>query len=180
MYISKMEKKFHKRFLLFLDNCILIRSPKFQIVQREYLSPAVNVLTKSGKISNITNKRGFLSHSPLEIQHNLMKVLSSKFHKCLRPWNMFIVQWCYETELIRHLCNHAFHNLQLAKYTEYEGQPLLQLFKIWCGLQKLNKTSENVFRILNNFIWNGRGKLSLLRRDFLPTAIKVLRKSPKG
>ena len=73
MYISKMEKKFHKRFLLFLDNCILIRSPKFQIVQREYLSPAVNVLTKSGKISNITNKKGFLGQFLSETQHNLMK-----------------------------------------------------------------------------------------------------------
>ena len=86
MYISKMKKKFNN-FFFSLDNIIWMRSFKFQILQREYLSPAVNVLTKSGKISNITNKRGFPSQSYSEIQHNFMKVLSWRFHKC-RPSTM--------------------------------------------------------------------------------------------
>ena len=180
MYISEMEKKFHKRFLLFLDNCIWIRSPKFQILQREYLSPAVNVLTKSGKITNITNKRGFLSQSPSEIQHNLMKVLSWRFHKCLGPSNMLRLEWWYEAGLFRHLRNHVFQNLWLPKYTKYERQLCFKLFKISCRVHKFNKVLENVFRIFDNFIWNGCGKFSLLRRDYLSTPIKALRKSPKG
>ena len=54
------------------------------------------------------------------------------------------------------------------------------MFKILCRLQKLNKILENVFRIFDNFIWNGCGKFSLLQRDYLSTPIKVLRESPKG
>ena len=105
----KNVEKFQQNIFTFLDNWI--RCCKFQILQREYLSPAVNVLKKSRKISNITNKRGFLSQSYSEIQHNLMKVLSWRFHKCLGPSNMLTVEWCYETRLFRHLFNHAFHNL---------------------------------------------------------------------
>ena len=47
----------------FLDNWISIRSSKFQILQREYLSLAVNVLRNTRKRLNITNKRDVLSHS---------------------------------------------------------------------------------------------------------------------
>ena len=104
-------EKILQNIFFFLDNSTWIRSCKLQILQREYLSPVVIVLTKSGISSNITNKRGFLSQSPSEIQHNLMKVLSSRFHKCLGPSNMLTVEWCYQTGLFRYSCNLAFHNL---------------------------------------------------------------------
>ena len=104
-------EKILQNIFFFLDNSTWIRSCKLQILQREYLSPVVIVLTKSGISSNITNKRGFLSQSPSEIQHNLMKVLSSRFHKCLGPSYMLTVEWCYQTGLFRYSCNLAFHNL---------------------------------------------------------------------
>ena len=73
------------------DNCIWIRSWKFQILQREWLSPAVNVITKSRKSSNITNKRRFLSESPSEIQHNFMKVLSWRFYQIWDPLTCWLL-----------------------------------------------------------------------------------------
>ena len=104
-------EKILQNIFFFLDNSTWIRSCKLQILQREYLSPAVIVLTKSGISSNITNKRGFLSQSPSEIQHNLMKVLPWRFHKCLGPSYMLTAEWCYQTGLFRYSCNLAFHNL---------------------------------------------------------------------
>ena len=94
-YISKMEKKFKKNFFNFFDNSIWIRLFNFQMLQREYLSSEENVLTKSCKSSNITNKRGFLSQCLSEIQRNLIKVLSWRFDKCLGPSNMLTVEWWY-------------------------------------------------------------------------------------
>ena len=90
----KKREKIPQNVFPFLDICIWIRSCKFQIVQREYLSPAVNVLTQSRESSNITNKRDFLSQSLSEIQDSLLKVLSWRLHKCLWPTNMLTVEWC--------------------------------------------------------------------------------------
>ena len=92
----------------FLDNCTWLRSCKFQILQTDYLSSKGNVWTKSRKISNITNKRGFLSHSPSEIQLNLMKVLSWRFQKCLGPSNMLTFEWWNESLLFRLFCTMSF------------------------------------------------------------------------
>ena len=55
MYIPEMEQKIRKIFS-FLDNCIWNGCSKSSVLQREYLSSAVNVLTKCPKISHITKR----------------------------------------------------------------------------------------------------------------------------
>ena len=107
----KNGEKSQQNTFAFLDNCIWIRWYKLQILQREYLSPPVGVLKKSGKSSSITNMRSFLSQSPSERKHNMIKVLSWRFHKCLIHSNMLTGEWCYETSLFTHLFNHGFQNL---------------------------------------------------------------------
>ena len=71
--------KIQQNVFTFLDKCIRIIFCNFQILQREYLSPAVIVLTKSRKSSNINKKRKFLSQSPSEIQDNLIKAFYRDF-----------------------------------------------------------------------------------------------------
>ena len=62
----KSGEKNRQYVVKFLDNCISFSSAKFQILKSEYLSSAVNIITKSQKTSNITNKRGFPGQSPLQ------------------------------------------------------------------------------------------------------------------
>ena len=55
MWVLEMEQKMEKIFRL-VDNFIWIACRKFFLLQREYLSPTVHVLTNSPKISNITKR----------------------------------------------------------------------------------------------------------------------------
>ena len=48
-----MQKQIRKSFL-FGDNCVRIGCVKFSLLRREYLSSAVNVLTKSYKALHLT------------------------------------------------------------------------------------------------------------------------------
>ena len=145
------------------------------------MSSGVNVLTKSRKSLNITNRKCFENHVPSEWQKNLIEVLSWKIHKFLGSINMLTFQWCYETGLFRHLSNHAFHNLWLRKNIRYEGHLFLwKCIKFGVHSRNWAKYSENIFRFFDNFIWIGCGKFSLLRKEYLPSAITVLTKCPMG
>ena len=94
-----------------LDNCIWYSSCRLQILQREYLSLTVNVLRKSRKSSNISNREVFQVSFPQSDKKKLVKELSWRFHKCLEPFNMLTIEGCYETGLFKHLSNYAFHSL---------------------------------------------------------------------
>ena len=54
-----MDKNMNKKFLVFQINAFELVPCKFEIIQREYFPSAVNVSTKSRKISNITNREAF-------------------------------------------------------------------------------------------------------------------------
>ena len=92
----KSGEKNRQYVVKFLDNCISFSSAKFQILKSEYLSSAVNIITKSQKTSNITNKRGFPGQFPLQWQNNFIKVLSWIFRNFSWPFNMLTVEGCYE------------------------------------------------------------------------------------
>ena len=54
-----MKQKLQKKHFCFLDNSISIGSPKLSLLQREYLSSVVNVLTNSPKSPDITKREMF-------------------------------------------------------------------------------------------------------------------------
>ena len=61
-----MQEKDWEKLFCFRDKCIWIGSTKFSPLRREYLSLAVNVLTKSLRIFHVT-KKYFLQRSFLQI-----------------------------------------------------------------------------------------------------------------
>ena len=54
-----MQQNVNNIFLFFLDNCPWTGFRNFPLLQREYLSSAVNVLTNSPKISDMKNREPF-------------------------------------------------------------------------------------------------------------------------
>ena len=51
-------KNWEKKFI-FIDNCVWIVCGKFSLLWQEYLSPPINVLTNSSKISDINERDVF-------------------------------------------------------------------------------------------------------------------------
>ena len=92
---------------------------------------------------------------------------------------MLTVEESSETEVFRHLSNHIFRSPYFGKYRSYERHLLWKMFKIWCGFQKWSRKFRNIFSFLDNFIWIGCVKFSLLPREYLSSAVNVLTQSHK-
>ena len=52
------------------------------------------------------------------------------------------------------------------------------MFYISCKFQKRNEKSENAFCFKDNSVWICCAKVSMMRREYLYSAVKVLTKSP--
>ena len=59
------------------------------------------------------------------------------------------------------------------------GHLFSKMFKIWTRFQKWKKNSEKVFCFWDNSIWIGCIKLSVLRREYLPSELNLLKNSLK-
>ena len=105
-------------------------------------------------------------------------MLTCKFQQVLGAFTMFLFEGSLETGLFTHWCNHLFRSQQFRKYLTYESY----LF-FWKGskfkldFKNAKKNGEKVFCFRVNCIWIGCVKLSLLRREYLPSALSVLGKS---
>ena len=80
----------------------------------------------------------------------------------------------------------VFSNLIKSKVSQVIPLTLLMrvifcfiLFKIWYRFDKLIKKLGKFFCFLYNCIWIGRRKFALLQREYMSSAVSVLRKSPK-
>ena len=94
-------------------------------------------------------------------------------------FNLLTIKGCSETGLFTHLTNHVFRSLQFRKYIIYEGhlffRSVQKLTEIWDMLQKVNKKK---FCFLDCYSWIGCGKLVLLWREYLSSAVNVLTNTP--
>ena len=105
---------------------------------------------------------------------NLIKVLSFIFQNCLKPFTMLLLVGSPETRLFRHLSNYVFGNPYFGQYISYKVNVFFfKIFKISFRFAELRK-QISIF----NFIWIGCIKLSLLRREYLSSAVNVLTNSP--
>ena len=139
------------------------------------LSP-ISVLGNSLAILHVTNKV-FLSQFRLQWSVNTVKVLACKFQECLGAFIMLLSEGSLETGLFRHWRNHVFRSLQIRKYLSYESHFFFFFGKSWkfqLDFENAAKKSEKVFCFRHNCIWIGCVKLSLLRREYLPSALSVL------
>ena len=82
-------------------------------------------------------------------------------------FNKLTAQWFSETEPFMHLSNHVFRSHQFQKYLSYEVHFLKKCSKLHVDSKNAIKKQQNVFGFLDNCIWIGSGKLSLLWRKLV-------------
>ena len=99
------EKNWEQVFC-FWDNFIGIGCFKLSLLRREYLSWAINVLTKSLKTLHMI-KRDFYNSIALKVVNNLLKLMSFRFQQCLVAFTMWLVEGSSGARLFKH----SFHNV---------------------------------------------------------------------
>ena len=103
--------------------------------------------------------------------------LPCRFKQCLWAFSMLTVKGCSETRHFRHLCSHVFGSPSFPKYINNEGHLLFQ------GVPNLMKISEKERKVQKNFldntIWIGCSKPSLLQRECLSSAVTLSTNNPK-
>ena len=105
--------------------------------------------------------------------------MSCRFDKYLGHFNRWTVEGCSATELFRYLHNHVIGSLYFQKYISYEG---IFFFSKWSKIdidfRNGNKYSEKIIWSLDNCIWTGCRKFSVLGREYLSPEANVLTKCP--
>ena len=104
-----MKEKIQKESFCFLDNYIGIDCCKFSLLQRVYLWSAVNMLTSSPKILDIT-KRDISNFIFLRMLRKNDKSSAVQISACFRPFSKLAVEGCSERGLFRRFSNHIFLN----------------------------------------------------------------------
>ena len=104
------------------------------------MSSAVSELTNSFKVLHST-KRNFSNSI------NMVKVLSSRFQKCLSPFTMLLVEGSSQTLLFGHLSDHVFGSTQFGENIGYQGHIFLENVQNLKSISKMLKKIEkkNIF-----------------------------------
>ena len=109
---------------------------------------------------------------------NMIKVLWGRFQHCLGTFTMLLLEASSETGVYRHLSDYVF---EIGKFgnTKFIGVIFLfKIFKVSARFRKFSKKWEKFFCFLDNFIWFGIVKLSVLRTGYFSLAANVLTSSP--
>ena len=142
--------KICQKMFVFLENCIWIGCDTFSLLWTEYLLSAVNVSAKCPKISTMTNRDVFPLNFSLSDQKRKVKGMSCRFQQCLGPFNLLTIEGCSEIH---------FGNTSAMRPIFF-----FKMFKISFKFQKCSKNWGKIFGLLDNCIWIGCSKVSLLRR----------------
>ena len=98
----KFSEKNSEKYYCFWDNCIWIGCVKLSLLRTEYLPSALNVLTKSLQILNITSRDFLKTQLSSQWSIHMVKFLSFRFQQCLDPFTMLVFEWSSEMGLVRH------------------------------------------------------------------------------
>ena len=79
----------------------------------------------------------------------------------------------------RRLSNHVFQSLSAQKYISFEGHFFWKYSKLNHNFENSKKHSENIFCLWDNCIWKCCSKLSLLRREYVSSAVNGFTNSPR-
>ena len=97
----KNAQKNSEKVFCFWDNCIWIGCVKLSLLRTEYLPSALNVLTKSLQILNITSRDFLKTQLSSQWSIHMVKFLSFRFQQCLDPFTMLVFEWSSEMGLVR-------------------------------------------------------------------------------
>ena len=109
----------------------------------------------------------------------MIKVLSFSFEQSFGPFTMLLVEGSSETGLFRHLSNLVFQSLYVSSEIPqlWWSSFFLEMFKIECKFIKFKKNLRNFLRFWDNCVWKCYYKKSLLRREYLLSAVDGLSNS---
>ena len=103
-----------------------------------------------------------------------------RFQQSFGSFTMYHIAESSKTGLVRHLSNHVFRSRYFRKYLSYEGHSFSKMLKIWSTFQKnLEKNWQKCFCFLDDCLWIGSVKFSLLRKEYLSSVVNMLTDSPK-
>ena len=110
----------------------------------------------------------------------MVKVTSWTLDQCLGLSSMLLVVESSETWLFRHWSNHLFHSPEFRKYIGYEGHLFLENVKNLMQIKEIpKKNGEKVFCFWDYRVWIDCVNLSLLRGEYLSSAVNVSTNSLK-
>ena len=164
-------------FFFSRDDCIWIGSVKLSQVRREYLPSALSLLGNSFEILYVTN-RGFLQVNYVDSDQEI-------WWMCCRS-NFNNVLACLPCCFIKDSLKRNILEIDLTMFFEIRNFGniwamrvifFLKTFKLKLDFKNPKKNQEKVFCFWDNCIWICCVKLSLLRREYLPSTLSVLGKS---
>ena len=110
----------------------------------------------------------------------MVTVLLSTSQQCLNPFTMLPVKGFFETGLFAHISNYVFWSALFREKNQLWGSSLVwKCSKFNVNFENAINNSENAFCFWDNCVRIGCLKLSLLRREYLSSAVNVLGNSYK-
>ena len=137
---------------------------------------AINALTDSRKISDITKRDIFQLHFPHSDEKTWQKCCGAGFSSL---WHR-LGCWLSNGVLKRGFLHiYLVTSLEVRNLQNTQGSFVSKYSKVDLDLRNGAKKWEKVFRFLDNYIWPGCDKFLLLRRKYLPSPVIVLKNSLK-
>ena len=110
----------------------------------------------------------------------MLIVLSFCFEQCFGPFNSLLAERSSETGPLGHLSNHGSWSPSVQKNKHRWGLSFFKkVSKLNLNLENAKRNSDKIFRFWHNCIWKCSYKLSLLRTEYLWSAVNGLKNSPK-
>ena len=111
----------------------------------------------------------------------MIKALSLRLSQCFGLFSMSPVERSSQTGVFRHLSRHVFRGRWFRKYISYEGHLFFwKCSKFNTEAKSAQNNSEKIFGFWDKCIWIVCIHLFLLIREYLSSAVNVLRKSLKN
>ena len=167
--------------MYFWDNGVRIGCVNLSLLRREYLSSAVNVLTNTYQALHLTKTWLFPTQLPSKWSLNMVTVLWFRWEQCLNPFTMFPVKGYFKTGLFGHISNHVFRIGVISEINQLWGSSFFwKCSKFNVDFENIRKNSQKIVYFWDNGVRIGCVNLSLLRREYLSSAVNVLTNTYKA
>ena len=109
----------------------------------------------------------------------MLKALALRLNQCFGPFTMLHVEGSSPTGAFRHLSKPVFRCREFRKYRRYVVRFFKKCWKFTVDSKNEEKNWEKMFCFWDKCIWIVCIELSLLRREYLSSAVNLLTESLK-